>query len=89
MAFMEHKKYRIVTECSVSTYMDVLREHLQMYGNGRVTYISDGNYYQITSDIKYNPELDDSEFELFKDAVRNMANMGWPEYDPLHVEELA
>ncbi len=79
-------KYKLVTECASAARFDVLKEYFDTYGNGQIVYISYPVSYHVEVTIDHDPELDGSEYELFKDTVRNLANMGWPEYDPYHVE---
>lgn len=82
------KKYILTTRCTFDTYMDVFGAYTQMYGKATILYNSDG-YYEIIAELNWDPHSDGANFDMFVDAVRNIANYGWPEYDPfsLRVEE--
>lgn len=89
MAFSEKKptSYKLITECGYDSYMDVLKEHIETYEKASVIYISDQNCYNIVTTLKKDPRKE-SEYDLFVDTVRNLANRGWPEYDPFRLEEV-
>ena len=80
--------YKLITECAADARFDVLKEYFDTYNYGQIVYVSYPPAYHVEVTIDHDPELDGQEFVIFRDACRNIANMGWPEYDPFRVEEI-
>ena len=81
------KHYKVTVTCRADSWELVVKEFMDLYLYCEVSVIPYDVVKVSTTLLDYDPKEDGQEFALFADAVRNYANNGWPENDPLEIEE--
>jgi hypothetical protein len=83
--------YQMIVTCRPDSWKDVADDFMKTFGHFEATYYEGEGCAVVRSPyMNTNPlECDKaSDLYILCDAVRNLANFGWPDYDPLKIVEI-
>ena len=83
-------KWVVKCTCRSYSWEEVAKEFMNMYLHCEMgCYPEDDVVVICSQELDYNPIEDNTavsaDFDIFLDAIRNYANYGWPEYDPVEI----
>lgn len=89
---MECKRWVVECTCRADSWELVVKEFMDLYLFCEVSVYPEDDIVVVRSnELSYHPTEDNTkvsaDFDIFLDAIRNYANYGWPENDPVSIIE--
>ena len=86
-------KWVVKCVCRADSWELVAKEFMDLYLHCEMGFYPEDDIVVICSqELDYNPIEDNTEasadFDIFLDAIRNYANYGWPDHDPVSIEKI-